>query len=158
MTELTIALAKGRLLTPSLETAGESLGYDVREAARFASTGDRLRTARAFSLPKRVTRPSTSSTARRTRVSWGIGRAARERGVNVYEPLRAWDTARVGWWWQADAGLARTQNGKCSTGLRVATQYPRVTRQNILPRAVSPQKSSRSMARLNLRRASAWRI
>jgi ATP phosphoribosyltransferase len=134
MTELTIALAKGRLLTPSLKLLA-SLGYDVREAADSRQLVLTAHAAR-FILAKPMDAPIYVEYGAADAGIVGLD-ALRERGVNVYEPLLlGYGACRL-----VVAGRPEFQNAewKMLAGLRVATKYPRVTRQYFAARGLSAE-------------------
>ncbi|MEW5717767.1 MAG: ATP phosphoribosyltransferase, partial [Chloroflexota bacterium] len=84
MSELTIALAKGRLLGPSIKIF-ESLGYDLRDARDsrklvIASNDARFILAKPMDVPIYVEYGAADAGI--------VGQdALRESGANVYEPL-----------------------------------------------------------------------
>jgi ATP phosphoribosyltransferase len=134
MTELTIALAKGRLLTPSLDILA-SLGYDVREAMQsralvISANGARFILAKPMDVPIYVEYGAADVGI--------VGQdALRESGVNVYEPLLlGYGACRL-----VVAGRPEFQNAewKMLAGLRVATKYPRVTRQYFTARGLAAE-------------------
>lgn len=132
MPPLTVALAKGRLLAPSIKIF-ESCGYDLRDARASRKLVIASRRAR-FILAKPMDVPIY--------VEYGaadvgiVGQdALRESGVNVYEPLGlGYGKCRL-----VVAGKPELQNveWKLLTGLRVATQYPRVTQRYFAARGLS---------------------
>lgn len=132
MSPLTIALAKGRLLEPSLACFA-TLGYDVRttrESRKLVLVADGAR----FILAKPMDVPIY--------VAYGaadvgiVGQdALRESGADVYEPLvLGYGKCRL-----VVAGKPELQNveWKMLAGLRVATKYPRVTKQYFAARGLS---------------------
>ncbi len=134
MTPLKIALAKGRLLNPSIQLL-ESLGYDVRSAkdSRRLVIDDVARGAR-FLIAKPMDVPIY--------VEYGaadvgiVGQdALREGGVQVYEPL----VLDYGHCRLVVAGKPefRGAEWKMLAGLRVATKYPRVAKKYFDARGLS---------------------
>ena len=134
MPNLTIALAKGRLLGPSLAIF-ESLGHNLNEARGSRKLVIAARDAR-FVLAKPMDVPIY--------VEYGaadvgiVGKdALRESGANVYEPLAlGFGACRL-----VVAGKAEYKNAewKMLAGLRVATKYPRVTKQYFSARGLSAE-------------------
>ncbi len=136
MTALTIALAKGRLLEPSIGLL-ESLGYDLRDArdSRKLVLDDAKRDVR-FLLAKPMDVPIY--------VEYGaadVGMAGqdvvRESETNVYEPLvLGYGLCRL-----VVAGKPeyRDAEWKMLAGLRVATKYPRVARKYFAARGLSAE-------------------
>lgn len=132
MTPLTIALAKGRLLEPSLALLA-TLGYSA-DAARtsrklvIATNGARLILAKPMDVPIYVEYGAADVGI--------VGQdALRESGANVYEPLvLGYGKCRL-----VVAGKPELQQAewKTLTGLRVATKYPRVTKQYFAARGLS---------------------
>ncbi len=134
MAELTIALAKGRLLGPSIKIF-ESLGYELRDARDsrklvIASNGARFILAKPMDVPIYVEYGAADVGI--------VGQdALRESGTNVYEPLAlGYGACRL-----VVAGKPEFQNAewKMLAGLRVATQYPRVTKQYFSARGLSAE-------------------
>lgn len=134
MSSLTIALAKGRLLEPSLELLA-TLGYDVsavRESRKLViqSNGVRFILAKPMDVPIYVEYGAADVGI--------VGQdALRESGANVYEPLvLGYGKCRL-----VVAGKPELQNveWKMLTGLRVATKYPRVTKQHFAARGLSAE-------------------
>lgn len=132
MSPLTIALAKGRLLEPSLELLA-TLGYDVHAAREsrklvLASNGARFILAKPMDVPLYVEYGAADVGI--------VGQdALRESGANVYEPLvLGYGKCRL-----VVAGRPELQNAewKMLAGLRVATKYPRVTKQYFAARGLS---------------------
>ncbi|MCX7838890.1 MAG: ATP phosphoribosyltransferase [Anaerolineae bacterium] len=132
MSSLTIALAKGRLLEPSLELL-TTLGYDVsavRESRKLViqSNGARFILAKPMDVPIYVEYGAADVGI--------VGQdALRESGANVYEPLvLGYGKCRL-----VVAGKPELQSAewKMLAGLRVATKYPRVTRQHFAARGLS---------------------
>ncbi len=156
---LTIALAKGRLLEPTLEIF-ESLGYDVRQvrSSRKLVIDDAARRLR-FILAKPMDVPIY--------VEYGaadigvVGQdALRESGVNVYEPLvldygqcrlvvagkpeyKDNAASRGGNIFGTKASVPRDDalqsEWRLLTGLRVATKYPRVAKKYFSGRGLSSE-------------------
>jgi ATP phosphoribosyltransferase len=136
MTPLTIALAKGRLLEPSIVLL-ESLGYDLRDArdSRKLVIDDTERNVR-FLLAKPMDVPIY--------VEYGaadvgmVGQdVVRESETNVYEPLvLGYGLCRL-----VVAGKPehRDAEWKMLAGLRVATKYPRVARKYFAARGLSSE-------------------
>ena len=134
MSQLTIALAKGRLLGPSIKIF-ESLGYDLTEARDsrklvIASNGARFILAKPMDVPIYVEYGAADVGI--------VGQdALRESGVNVYEPLAlGYGACRL-----VVAGKVESRNAewKMLAGLRVATKYPRVTKQYFSARGLSAE-------------------
>ncbi len=134
MTSLKIALAKGRLLSPSIKMF-EQLGYDLREArdSRKLVIDDQVRTAR-FLIAKPMDVPIY--------VEYGaadvgiVGQdALRESGVQVYEPL----VFEYGHCRLVVAGKPEYRDAEWKTlaGLRVATKYPCVAKKYFDARGLS---------------------
>jgi len=133
---ITVALAKGRLLGPSIKLF-ESLGYDLGEArdSRKLVIDDPARGAR-FLISKPMDVPIY--------VEYGaadvgiVGQdALRESGVDVYEPsVLDYGGCRL-----VVAGQPAYQNAEWRSlaGLRVATKYPRVTKQYFSARGLSSE-------------------
>jgi ATP phosphoribosyltransferase len=133
---ITIALAKGRLLEPSLRIL-ESSGYNLQEArdSRKLVIDDPTRGAR-FLIAKPMDVPIY--------VEYGaadvgiVGQdALRESGVSVYEPLVLdYGNCRL-----VVAGKSEYQNAewRLLAGLRVATKYPRLTKQYFSTRGLSSE-------------------
>jgi ATP phosphoribosyltransferase len=132
MSELKIALAKGRLLEPSLKIF-ESLGYDTREIRESRKLVVENRGAR-FLLAKPMDVPIY--------VEYGaadvgiVGQdALRESGVNVYEPLALdYGHCRL---MVAGKPEYRDAEWRMIAGLRVATKYPRVAQNFFSARGLS---------------------
>jgi ATP phosphoribosyltransferase len=132
MSQLTIALAKGRLLEPSLKIF-ESLGYDTREIRESRKLVVENRGAR-FLLAKPMDVPIY--------VEYGaadvgiVGQdALRESGVNVYEPLALdYGHCRL---MVAGKPEYRDAEWRMIAGLRVATKYPRVAQNFFAARGLS---------------------
>ncbi len=134
MNPLTIALAKGRLLEPSVVLL-ESLGYDLHQVqdTRKLVIEDPGRGAR-FILAKPMDVPIY--------VEYGaadvgiVGQdALRESETNVYEPLvLGYGRCRM-----VVAGKPEYRDAEWKTlaGLRVATQYPRTARKYFAARGLS---------------------
>lgn len=132
MSDLTIALAKGRLLEASLARLA-ALAYDVRAARTsrklvIPANGARFILAKPMDVPLYVQYGAADVGI--------VGQdALRESGANVYEPLvLGYGKCRL-----VVAGKPEWQNveWKMLTGLRVATQYPRVTKQFFAARGLS---------------------
>ncbi len=129
-----IALAKGRLLDPSIKLL-ESIGYDLRavKETRKLVIEDAARNAR-YLIAKPMDVPIY--------VEYGaadvgiVGQdALRESGVNVYEPaVLGYGNCRL-----VVAGKPeyKTAEWRLLTGLRVATKYPRVAKQYFSARGLS---------------------
>lgn len=136
MTPLTIALAKGRLLGPSIEML-ESLGYDLRDVqdSRKLVIDDAERKVR-FLLAKPMDVPIY--------VEYGaadvgiVGQdALRESETTVYEPLvLGYGRCRL-----VVAGKPefRDAEWKMLAGTRVATKYPRIARKYFAARGLSAE-------------------
>ncbi len=134
MNELTIALAKGRLLAPSLEIF-EALGYDVREvrASRklVVESGDvRFLIAKPMDVPIYVEHGAADVGI--------VGQdALRESGVNVYEPLvLGYGACRLV---VAGKPALRDAEWRLLAGLRVASKYPRCTQKYFSARGLSAE-------------------
>jgi ATP phosphoribosyltransferase len=136
MSGLTIALAKGRLLDPSIEVL-EALGYDLTDArhSRKLVIADPVRPAR-FLIAKPMDVPIY--------VEYGaadvgiVGQdALYESGTNVYEPL-VLDYGRCR---LVVAGRPEYRDAEWKTlaGLRVATQYPRMAKRYFSTRGLSAE-------------------
>jgi ATP phosphoribosyltransferase len=134
MVKLTIALAKGRLLTPSLKIF-QALGYDLCEASDsrklvIQSNGARFILAKPMDVPIYVEYGAADVGI--------VGQdALRESGANVYEPLVLdYGKCRL-----VVAGKPEFQSAewKMLAGLRVATKYPRVTKQYFAARGLSAE-------------------
>ncbi len=131
-----IALAKGRLLDPSIKLF-ESLGYDLRGARDSrklviddAAHGARFLIAKPMDVPIYVEYGAADAGI--------VGQdALREGSVNVYEPL----VLDYGHCRLVVAGKPEYQNAewRLLAGLRVATKYPRVTRQYFTARGLSSE-------------------
>jgi ATP phosphoribosyltransferase len=136
MSNLTIALAKGRLLDPSIEIL-ESLGYNLDELkhSRKLVVEDQSRDTK-FILAKPMDVPIY--------VEYGaadvgiVGQdAVRESEVDVYEPLvLGYGQCRL-----AVAGKPDYQKSewRLLAGLRVATKYPRVAKAYFSARGLSAE-------------------
>ncbi len=136
MTPLTIALAKGRLLGPSIELL-ESLGYDLKDVqdSRKLVIDDLERHVR-FLLAKPMDVPIY--------VEYGaadvgiVGQdALRESETSVYEPLvLGYGHCRL-----VVAGRPefRDAEWKMLAGMRVATKYPRIARKYFAARGLSAE-------------------
>lgn len=134
MTALTIALAKGRLLEPSIKLF-ESLGYDLRDARDSrklviddAARGARFLIAKAADVPIYVEYGAADVGI--------VGQdVLREMGSNVYEPL----VLNYGHCRLVVAGKPEYRDAEWHllAGLRVATKYPRVAQKFFPARGVS---------------------
>jgi ATP phosphoribosyltransferase len=136
MSNLTIALAKGRLLDPSIEIL-ESLGYNLDElkTSRKLVIEDKAHGA-SFILAKPMDVPIY--------VEYGaadvgiVGQdVLRESEVDVYEPLvLGYGQCRL-----AVAGKPDYQKAewRLLAGLRVATKYPRVAKKYFSARGLSAE-------------------
>jgi ATP phosphoribosyltransferase len=131
---ITIALAKGRLLEPSLKIF-ESLEYDVRQVRQSrklvvedAPHGVRFLNAKPMDVPIYVEHGAADIGI--------VGQdALRESGVDVYEPLDlGYGRCRL-----VVAGKSEFQNveWRLLAGLRVATKYPRVATKYFASRGLS---------------------
>jgi ATP phosphoribosyltransferase len=131
---LTVALAKGRLLDPSVKIF-EACGYDLSEMrdSRKLVIGDETRNAR-FLIAKPMDVPIY--------VEYGaadlgiVGQdALRESGVNVYEPsVLGYGACRL---IVAGKPEYRDAEWRMLTGLRIATKYPRIAKQYFSARGLS---------------------
>jgi ATP phosphoribosyltransferase len=131
---LTVALAKGRMLEPSIKIF-EGCGYDLREVreSRKLVIDDETQNAR-FLIAKPMDVPIY--------VEYGaadlgiVGQdALRESGVNVYEPsVLGYGNCRL-----VVAGKPeyRDAEWRMLTGLRIATKYPRVAKEYFSARGLS---------------------
>jgi ATP phosphoribosyltransferase len=133
---ITIALAKGRLLEPSLRIL-ESSGYDLREArdSRKLVIDDPARRAR-FLIAKPMDVPIYVEYGAADAGIVGLD-ALRESGVNVYEPLALeYGNCRL-----VVAGKSELKSAewRLLAGLRIATKYPRVTKQYFSARGLSSE-------------------
>lgn len=132
MSELRIALAKGRLLEPSLKIF-ESLGYDAREVRESRKLVVVNRDVR-FLLAKPM---DVSIYVEYGAADVGIvGQdALREIGSNVYEPL----VLNYGHCRLMVAGKPeyRDAEWRMLAGLRVATKYPRIAQNFFAARGLS---------------------
>lgn len=136
MTTLTLALAKGRLLGPSVELL-QALGYDLSEAndSRKLVIEDTAHSAR-FLIAKPMDVPIY--------VEYGaadagiVGQdALRESGTEVYEPLvLGYGQCRL-----VVAGKPEFRNAewKMLAGIRVATKYPRIAKSYFSARGLSAE-------------------
>lgn len=139
MSALTIALAKGRLLGPSLAIF-EALGYDLREAreSRKLVIEDAAHQAR-FLIAKPMDVPIY--------VEYGaadagiVGQdALYESGTEVYEPLVLnYGRCRLVVAGKPVYGEAFHTEWKMLAGLRVATKYPRVATKYFTQRGLSAE-------------------
>ncbi len=149
MTQITIALAKGRLLNPTIKLF-ESLGYDLRPArdSRKLVIDDAVHRAR-FLIAKPMDVP--------TYVEYGaadvgvVGQDALfESGVNVYEPLvLGYGACRLIVAGKPELRAGANQNAispadgaldaewRLRAGLRVATKYPRSAQKHFSARGLS---------------------
>ncbi len=134
MSNLTIALAKGRLLDPSIKVL-ESLGYDLHAACAsrkliLESKGARFLIAKASDVPVYVEYGAADVGI--------VGQdALRESGVKVYEPLvLGYGACRL-----VVAGKPeyQTMEWKTLAGLRVATKYPRCAQKYFAARGLSAE-------------------
>lgn len=134
MSNLTIALAKGRLLDPSIEIL-KSLGYDLHAARAsrklvIESNGTRFLIAKASDVPIYVEYGAADVGI--------VGQdALRESGVKVYEPLvLGYGACRL-----VVAGKPeyQTLEWKTLAGLRVATKYPRCAQKYFSARGLSAE-------------------
>jgi len=132
MSSLTIALAKGRLLEPSLKLF-TVLGYDLRAARDsrklvIESNGARFLIAKASDVPVYVEYGAADVGI--------VGQdALRESGVKVYEPLGlGYGVCRL-----VVAGKPEYHEAEWKTlaGLRVATKYPRCAQKYFSSRGLS---------------------
>ncbi len=131
-----LALAKGRLLGPSIRLL-ESMGYDLGEAkgSRKLVIDDLPHNAR-FLIAKPMDVP--------VYVEYGaadvgiVGQdALRESGANVYEPaVLGYGNCRL-----VVAGKSEYKDAewRLIAGLRVATKYPRATKQYFAARGISAE-------------------
>ncbi|MBI5033395.1 MAG: ATP phosphoribosyltransferase [Chloroflexi bacterium] len=136
MTSLKIALAKGRLLDDSIKLL-ESIGYDLRavKETRKLVIDDGAHNVR-YLLAKPMDVPIY--------VEYGaadvgiVGQdALRESGVNVYEPaVLGYGNCRL---MVAGKPEYKTMEWRLLTGLRIATQYPRVAKQYFSARGLSAE-------------------
>jgi ATP phosphoribosyltransferase len=133
---ITIALAKGRLLRPSVALL-QSLGYDLTDASETRKLvladdahGARFLIAKPMDVPIYVEYGAADLGI--------VGQdALRESGVNVYEPsLLGYGGCRL-----VVAGRPefRDAEWRLLAGLRAATKYPRVTRQYFASRGLSAE-------------------
>lgn len=132
MSQLTIALAKGRLLDPSIKLF-ESLGYTLREAHGSRKLvidggGVNFLIAKASDVPIYVEYGAADAGI--------VGQdALRESGVNVYEPLvLGYGACRLV---VAGKPALRDAEWRLLTGLRVATKYPRSAKKYFAARGLS---------------------
>jgi ATP phosphoribosyltransferase len=134
MSQLTFALAKGRLLEPSIRLL-ELLGYDLQEARDsrklvIPSNGTRFLIAKASDVPVYVEYGAAEVGI--------VGQdALRESGVNVYEPMMlGYGACRL-----VVAGKPEFQHAewKMLAGLRVATKYPRCAQKYFSARGLSAE-------------------
>lgn len=134
MAQLTIALAKGRLLESSLALLA-ALGYDVRAAREsrklvLTSNGARFILAKPMDVPIYVEYGAADVGI--------VGQdALRESGVKVYEPLvLGYGACRL-----VVAGKPEYQTLEWRTlaGLRVATRYPRCAQKYFSARGLSAE-------------------
>ena len=134
MSQLTIALAKGRLLEPSIRLL-ESMGYDLRDARDsrklvIASNGARFLIAKASDVPVYVEYGAADAGI--------VGQdALRESGVNVYEPaVLGFGACRL---MVAGKPEYKDAEWKMLAGLRVATKYPRCAQKYFSSRGLSAE-------------------
>jgi ATP phosphoribosyltransferase len=132
MSNLTIALAKGRLLEPSLKIF-DALGYDTREIREsrklvVENRGARFLLAKPMDVPIYVEYGAADAGI--------VGQdALRESGVNVYEPLALdYGHCRL---MVAGKPDYRDAEWRMIAGLRVATKYPRVAQKFFAARGLS---------------------
>ncbi|MBI5651358.1 MAG: ATP phosphoribosyltransferase [Chloroflexi bacterium] len=129
---ITIALAKGRLLEPSLKIF-ETLGYDTREIREsrklvVENHGARFLLAKPMDVPIYVEYGAADVGI--------VGQdALRESGVNVYEPLALdYGHCRL---MVAGKPDYRDAEWRMIAGLRVATKYPRIAQKFFAARGLS---------------------
>jgi ATP phosphoribosyltransferase len=134
MSQLTIALAKGRLLEPSIRLL-ESMGYDLRDARDsrklvIESNGARFLIAKASDVPVYVEYGAADAGI--------VGQdALRESGVNVYEPaVLGFGACRL---MVAGKPEYKDAEWKMLAGLRVATKYPRCAQKYFSSRGLSAE-------------------
>ncbi len=134
MSQLTIALAKGRLLEPSIRLL-ESMGYDLRDARDsrklvIESNGARFLIAKASDVPVYVEYGAADAGI--------VGQdALRESGVNVYEPaVLGFGACRL---MVAGKPEYKEAEWKMLAGLRVATKYPRCAQKYFSSRGLSAE-------------------
>ena len=134
MSQLTIALAKGRLLEPSIRLL-ESMGYDLRDARDsrklvIESNGARFLIAKASDVPVYVEYGAADAGI--------VGQdALRESGVNVYEPaVLGFGACRL---MVAGKPEYKDAEWKMVAGLRVATKYPRCAQKYFSSRGLSAE-------------------
>lgn len=132
MSELKIALAKGRLLEPSLKIF-ESLGFDTREVREsrklvVENRGAKFLNAKPMDVPIYVEYGAADIGI--------VGQdALRESGVNVYEPLElGYGHCRL---MVAGKPEYRDAEWRMIAGLRVATKYPRIAKKFFSARGLS---------------------
>jgi len=132
MSELKIALAKGRLLEPSLKIF-DALGFDTREvrASRklvVENRGAKFLNAKPMDVPIYVEYGAADIGI--------VGQdALRESGVNVYEPLElGYGQCRL---MVAGKPEYRDAEWRMIAGLRVATKYPRIAKKFFSARGLS---------------------
>lgn len=136
MKRLTIALAKGRLLEPSIKLF-ESLGYDLRDARDSrklvidnGARGERFLIAKASDVPIYVEYGAADVGI--------VGQdVLREIGSDVYEPLLLnYGRCRL-----VVAGKSeyRDADWKLVAGMRVATKYPKIARNFFSARGLSAE-------------------
>lgn len=157
MSQLTFALAKGRLLEPSIRLL-EALGYDLGDARDsrklvITSNGSRFLIAKASDVPVYVEYGAADVGI--------VGQdALRESGVNVYEPmmlsygacrlvvagkpvLRNDATSRgennLAVHSNLPRAIALKSEWKMLAGLRVATKYPRCAQKYFSARGLSAE-------------------
>ncbi|HEX9077888.1 MAG TPA: ATP phosphoribosyltransferase, partial [Anaerolineae bacterium] len=133
---LRIALAKGRLLDPSIQIF-ESLGYDLRDARRSRKLviedpvlGTRFLIAKPMDVPIYVEYGAADVGI--------VGQdALYESGTNVYEPL----VLNYGHCRLVLAGKPEYRNAewKMLAGLRIATKYPRLAKKYFASRGLSAE-------------------
>jgi ATP phosphoribosyltransferase len=133
---LRIALAKGRLLDPSIQIF-ESLGYDLRDARRSRKLviedpvrGTRFLIAKPMDVPIYVEYGAADVGI--------VGQdALYESGTNVYEPLvLSYGHCRLV---LAGKPEYRDAEWKMLAGLRIATKYPRLAKKYFASRGLSAE-------------------
>jgi ATP phosphoribosyltransferase len=131
---LTVALAKGRLLDPSVNIF-EACGYDlsaVRDSRKLV-IDDVTQNAR-FLIAKPMDVPIYVEYGAADLGIVGLD-ALRESGVNVYEPsVLGYGTCRL---IVAGKPEYRDAEWRMLTGLRIATKYPRIAKQYFSARGLS---------------------
>lgn len=134
MTQLKIALAKGRLLEPSIRVF-EALGYALNEARDsrklvIESNDVRFLIAKASDVPVYVEYGAADVGI--------VGQdALRESGANVYEPMvLGFGVCRLV---VAGKPALRDADWRTVAGLRVATKYPRCAQRHFAARGLSAE-------------------